>query len=318
MHGIAFGNNTAPNSINGGTAYLTGNNSGWSGTETITGGVLQVGTGGTAGTLGTGAITDDFNLVFDLTNGASYAPYTQTISVDPSIAAGAQIGNISTGTVSFSGAVTASSTLTINNSTGGLAFTGGVTVSTGNLTVANGGGSVAMTGVTGVGGLVVGGTGTTTLSGTNNYSGNTTVNGGTLAVVGGTVGVSPLTSPTYTIAANATLDVSGAVGALTTTTAQTITGFGTVVGNSSLGGISSGGTLAPGSGATIGTLNFTNGLTLTNGGVLSETLSGTNITPGGTTNDLVEVTGSLALTGVTNLNLSFVGGTPSVGRNTKY
>ena len=86
-----------------------------------------------------------------------------------------------------------------------------------------------------------------------------------------------------------------------------------IVGNSSLGGISSGGTLAPGSGATIGTLNFTNGLTLTNGGVLSETLSGTNVTPGGTNNDLVEVTGSLALTGVTNLNLSFVGGTPSVG-----
>lgn len=47
-----------------GTQILTGNNT-YTGTTTVSGGTLQVGNGGTTGTLGTGVVADNGNLVFD-------------------------------------------------------------------------------------------------------------------------------------------------------------------------------------------------------------------------------------------------------------
>ena len=46
-----------------GTSVLTGNNS-YSGATTVSGGTLQVGAGGTSGTLGSGSITNNANLVY--------------------------------------------------------------------------------------------------------------------------------------------------------------------------------------------------------------------------------------------------------------
>jgi autotransporter-associated beta strand protein len=50
--------------MSAGTTTLTGNNS-YTGTTTISNGVLQVGSGGTTGTLGSGAVTDNASLVFN-------------------------------------------------------------------------------------------------------------------------------------------------------------------------------------------------------------------------------------------------------------
>ena len=194
---------TVTNSINGGTLTFTGNNSLWSGTELIEGGVLQVGIGGTAGSLGTGNVNVDNTLAFDLTSNSTY---TQTFTVDPNLTG--TISNISTGTVALSG-VTVNGTLNLSNaSTGALNFTGpiatgtsttalgitnsstgsisiggaGVTGTASDLNITNGGGIITIGGVaTGTEAVTVSGTGTTTIAGTGTYSGNTTVNGGTLA-----------------------------------------------------------------------------------------------------------------------------------------
>jgi fibronectin-binding autotransporter adhesin len=50
-----------------GTQILTGNNN-YTGTTLVSAGTLQVGNNGTAGTLGTGAVTDNANLVFDFSS----------------------------------------------------------------------------------------------------------------------------------------------------------------------------------------------------------------------------------------------------------
>jgi len=72
---------TVPNLISGtgsitqagsGTTILTGNNS-YTGTTTITGGTLQVGANGTTGQLGTGAVTNNANLVFNRSDSTNLA-----------------------------------------------------------------------------------------------------------------------------------------------------------------------------------------------------------------------------------------------------
>src|SRR5439155_1124093 len=79
-----------------GTLSLTGANS-WTGGTTITNGTLQIGAGGTAGTLGTGAIADsatDAATNFDFTTGA-LAPLS-----------GMSIGVATGGAVVYTGTVT--------------------------------------------------------------------------------------------------------------------------------------------------------------------------------------------------------------------
>ncbi len=291
---------TASLDINGGSLVLTGSNSLWSGTELISGGTLQVGLGGSSGTLGTGAVDDDDALVFDTTTNGTY---TQAFSVDASNTG--LISNISTATQTLSG-VTANGTLSLSNSTGGLAFTGPIATNTATLSITNGGGNISIGGVTGTAAVILGGTGTTTLNGTNSYAGNTTVNGGTLAFGSG---ATLPNSPTWTVAANSILDVHLASTALTTTTSsQTIAGSGTIIGN-----VTSAGQISPGAGpATIGTLSITGNLGLT-GGTINTTLNATNTSAVGTTNDLIAVTGNLSLTGSIALNPTFTGGTPAVG-----
>ncbi|MFC5453241.1 autotransporter-associated beta strand repeat-containing protein [Prosthecobacter fluviatilis] len=83
-----------------GTWVLTGANS-YSGTTTISGGVLQVGNGGTSGTLGSGAVTDNGNLTFNRSDNITIA---NTISGSGSVTqAGAGTTTLS-GTNSYTGA----------------------------------------------------------------------------------------------------------------------------------------------------------------------------------------------------------------------
>ena len=55
-----------------GTTILTGANT-YTGTTTISAGTLQIGSGGTAGTLGTGAVTDSAALIFNETDSNTVA-----------------------------------------------------------------------------------------------------------------------------------------------------------------------------------------------------------------------------------------------------
>ncbi|GAA5125814.1 autotransporter-associated beta strand repeat-containing protein [Luteolibacter yonseiensis] len=107
------------------------------------------------------------------------------------------------------------------------------------------------------------GGGSLTLAGTNNYTGNTTINTGRLLVTGS------LANTAVTVAATATLGGSGSIA----------------------GAVTCHGTLSPG--APIGTLTLANGLTLSPTSVLHYEL--------GSSPDKVAVTGNLTLAGTLNV-----------------
>ncbi|NBT90759.1 MAG: hypothetical protein EBT50_08035, partial [Verrucomicrobia bacterium] len=163
------------------TVTLTNSNS-YSGLTTIAGGVLQVGNGGTNGTLGIGDVTNSGVLTFNRSDSLSYGGM---------ISGTGRLSKLAAGTV----------TLTGNHS-----YSGGTTISAGILEIGNGGtsgaiGSGAITnqgvlafnrsdnlnvpgGISGNGELRQNGTGTLTLSGASTYTGATRVNAGRLATTG--------------------------------------------------------------------------------------------------------------------------------------
>jgi len=168
-----------------GTLELTGTNT-YTGGTTISAGTLQIGNGGTTGSI-TGDVTDNGTLAFDRSD-----------------------------TVTFGGAISGTGGLTQLGGGGTLiltgtnAYTGGTTISAGTLQIGNGGTAGSITGdvtdngtlafdrsdsvtfggvISGSGGLAQLGTGTLILTGANTYSGGTTIGAGTLQIGdGGTTG----------------------------------------------------------------------------------------------------------------------------------
>jgi autotransporter-associated beta strand protein len=128
------------------------------------------------------------------------------------------------------------------------------------------------------------GSGTWILSGTNTYTGNTTVNGGKLLVN------APGTSTGSSITVN-----NGAI----------LGGNSTINGNVTL---TAGGMLAPGDVGTVGTLNLGGTLTLTSGTLLFDV---SNVAT-----DKVSVVGALTVNGTNTVVLSFPSGTLPAGTNT--
>jgi autotransporter-associated beta strand protein len=167
-----------------GTLVLTGANT-YSGGTTISAGTLQVGNGGTTGSI-SGNVTNDSSLAFDRSDAVSFG-----------------------GVVSGSGSLVklGAGTLTL---TGINSYTGGTTIHAGTLQVGNGGTTGAITGnvtdngtlafnrsdavnfggvVSGSGALIQSGTGTLLLTGANTYSGGTKIQAGTMQIgEGGTTG----------------------------------------------------------------------------------------------------------------------------------
>ncbi len=160
------------------------------------------------------------------------------------------------------------------------------------------GSSLAQTlsgGMNGTGALMQNGLGTLTLSGANTYGGNTTINGGRLALGSG---VMLPNTPLISVGAGGTLDVSAS--ALTIAAAQTLTGGGAVFGN-----LTNNGALTPG-GTGSGVLTCSNNVTLNSGGTTSLKLNKSSLT-----NDLLRVVGTLNYGGtlaVTNLSGPLTGG----------
>lgn len=167
--------------VGSGTTTLSGANT-YSGTTTISAGTLQVGNGGTSGTLGSGNVVNNSSLLFNRNDAAT-------------------VGNAISGTGSLVQAGSGTTTLSGNNTyTGGTFVNGGTLALTGSLTnsasaaitVNNGGtfliakdnfmgghGSTILTPITiNAGGLVSGGTYLNTIGALN-------LNGGTLTSTGG-------------------------------------------------------------------------------------------------------------------------------------
>jgi fibronectin-binding autotransporter adhesin len=169
-----------------GTTILTGANS-YAGTTTIDAGILQVGAGGTAGSIeSTSAIVDNGTLVFDVANDR--------------ILAAAVSGS---GALALTGPATI--TLTASNS-----YSGGTTISAGRLQLGNGGTSGMIAGavndngvlafdrsddfafagsISGSGAVQQNGAGMVVLTANDTYTGGTTIAAGTLVLgAGGTSG----------------------------------------------------------------------------------------------------------------------------------
>jgi outer membrane autotransporter protein len=213
--------------IGAGTLALTGDNT-YSGGTTISAGTLQLGNGGTTGSVA-GNILNNAILAFNRSNALTFG------------------GVISgTGAVHQDGAGT--TVLTANNT-----YTGGTTINAGTLQLGNGGTSGSIVGnvlnngtlafnrsdavtfggvISGTGALQQNGGGSTNLTATNTYTGATTVNAGTLLVNGSIATSSCLT-----------VNAGGAVGGSGALPKTTING-GTLSPGNSIGTISIGGSLS--------------------------------------------------------------------------
>ncbi len=256
-----------------GTLILTGAST-YSGTTTINAGVLQVGNGGTTGTLGTGAVTDNATLTFNRTDAVTVA---NAISGSGALIQAGTGTTILTGANSYGATTISAGTLQVGN--------GGASGSLGTGAVSNSGiltfnKSVALpvtNAISGAGTIVQAGSGTTTLSGTVS-TGGISVTGGSLFLNGST------TVPTIATASGTTLGGSG-----------TVSGSATIV---------SGATLSPGAAGVAGTFTV-GGLTLSSGSLLALNLGTPNVVGG--TSDLIQVNGNLTVAGTT-LNVTDAGG----------
>jgi len=134
------------------------------------------------------------------------------------------------------------------------------------------------------------GTGTLSLSGTNQYTQGTTISAGVLALVGdGSID----DSASINLATGAMLDVSGHTGGGTTigaATNVTLRGFGGIKGNITLGSLA---TMAPGTNAAPGTLTFSNNLVISSAATLTF--------HAGAATDMAVVGGNLTLDGTLNI-----------------
>lgn len=157
------------------------------------------------------------------------------------------------------------------------------------------------------GSLIKIGAGTLELDGANTYTGPTTISQGTLAL-----GPSAsLKSAVINLASGATLDVSQIPGGYTMAANGAVSGSGTVNGGLT---DSTGTTIQAGTAGTAGTLTVTTNLTLTGSGSIAMAL-GNVTTVGGGVNGLIQVNGTLDLSGgtPTPVNFSFPNGTPATG-----
>lgn len=259
-----------------GTWLLTGNNT-YTGNTVINNGLLQLGNGGTTGSIASPTIIVD-------TAGTLGFNRSDTMELDGTISGAGAVAQSGTGTT----VLTATET-----------YTGGTTINAGTLQLGNGGANGSIVGnvtdngtlafnrsdiytfgglVSGTGGLTQDGSGTTVLTGANTYKGATTVAEGTLLV-------------------NA--DQTAATGDTTVQNGAILGGNGTLGGNVT---VAQGGTLNPGaSDGAAGTLTVNGNLSLATGSAMNYQFGQANVV-GGPLNDLTVVHGNLSLDGTINVS----------------
>jgi autotransporter-associated beta strand protein len=172
------------------TLTLTEDNT-YTGSATISAGTLQLGNGGTAGSVA-GNVTDNGTLAFDRSD---------PVTFDGVISGAGNVVKLGPNTLTFTGTNT---------------YAGGTTINAGTLQLGNGGTTGSIAGnvldngtlafnrsdsvtfasvISGSGNVVKLGTGTLTLPGTNTYTGTTTVNSGSLIVDGSIASAQTVVNP---------------------------------------------------------------------------------------------------------------------------
>jgi autotransporter-associated beta strand protein len=251
--------------VSGGTEILSGTNT-YAGGTTISSGTLQLGNGGTTGSV-VGNVLDNGTLAFNYSTGTMTGTITGTGAV-------VQAGNGTT-------------VLAADNT-----YNGGTTISSGTLQLGQGGtqgsilGNVVDNGtlafdrsdsivfngtISGSGGISQIGTGTTTLTATETYSGTTTIASGTLALSGSAslAASSVVDNGVFDVSATSAVSIKSLAGAGSVTLGSASLALTNALG--SFSGIISGSggvTLSGGSEALIGSNTYT-GATTVSGGKLT-------------------------------------------------
>jgi autotransporter-associated beta strand protein len=285
-----------------GTLILTGSDT-YSGATTISGGTLQLGSGGTTGSINSTSITDNSVLTFDRSD--SSMTFSQAVSGTGGLLQAGTGILILTGSNAYSGATTISGG-TLQLGSGGTMGSINSTSITDNgvLTFDRSDSSMTFSqAVNGTGGLLQAGTGILILTGSNAYSGATTISGGTLQL--GSGGATGSIGKTSGVSNSGVLEFDNTSGE---TCSPVISGSGALVqaagtliltGSNTYSGATtiSAGTLQVGSGGSTGSIGNTSGVS--NSGVLEfDNTSGETFSPvisgGGA---LVQAAGLLILTG---------------------
>ncbi|HRZ86291.1 MAG TPA: autotransporter-associated beta strand repeat-containing protein, partial [bacterium] len=187
------------------STILTGANT-YTGTTTVTAGTLQVGNGGSTGSLGSGSVTNNATLLFNrsdtyvvpnvvsgvgtlvkagsgtmtITGAGTYSGATSVQAGTIRLEAGGSVSNTSNVSLS-SGAVFDMNGY--SDTVGNILGYGDITLGAGRLTVGGNNTANEYYGtISGTGGLTRMGAGETTLRGHNTYTGTTNINGGTLTL----------------------------------------------------------------------------------------------------------------------------------------
>ncbi|MGA7438815.1 MAG: autotransporter-associated beta strand repeat-containing protein [Luteibacter sp.] len=258
-----------------GTWLLTGTNT-YTGNTVVNDGLLQLGNGGTSGSIASPTIIVD-------TAGTLGFNRSDSMTLDGTISGAGDVVQSGTGTTVLTAADV---------------YTGGTTINAGTLQLGNGGANGSIVGdvsdngtlafnrsdvyafggtVSGTGGMTQLGTGTTVLTAANTYKGASLVQGGTLLIDGNQSGATGLT----TVQSGATLGGSGIIGGSVT--------------------VANGGTFNPGDAGAAGTLTVNGNLALDAGAVMNYQFGQPNVV-GGTLNDLAVVHGNLSLDGTLNVS----------------
>jgi autotransporter-associated beta strand protein len=286
---VAAGTNVtvAANGVNVGNVQVSGSNYDFSGgTITMTNTTWSVGAGQTAtvgSTLaGTTGLTKADAGTLALTASNSYSGGTKlsagTLTLGNANALGSGAVTVNGGTLDLGG-----NNLTAANLGG---TNGTISLGSGTLTAANSAATAFAGAITGAGALIKSGASSLTLSGNNTHTGGTTINEGTIFVIGsGTVGDASGAIVISNIASTATLDLRNT---------QTRTGTITMIGQGAR--LASGDVNNPGS-----LINNGSALEM-GGGQITVSLSGTgglNVTGGGVINSSNSYTGATTISGTT-------------------
>jgi fibronectin-binding autotransporter adhesin len=299
--------------IGPGTTILTGNNT-YAGATTIAAGTLQLGNGGSSGSI-VGNVVDNGTFAINRSDTYTFAGVISGTGAFAQIGSGTTIltaANTYAGGTSINGGVLAvAADANLGAASGALAFDGGtlqflsgftanraVTLNAGGGTVDTNGNTATLAGtIGGSGGLTKIGDGTLTLIGNNSYQGGTALNAGTLAVGSSTA----LGAGMLTFADGTTLQAAAA--GLTLANAMTLNGTDTVDTQANALALS-------------GTLSGFGGLTKIGSGVL--TLLGSNSYSGATAVNAgtLIVNGSIANSAVTVNSGAILAGIGTVGAAT--